>query len=464
MSRSALPVFSPESSSGCPEVTRLVSGEGEGERPCFARHAEGFRKAVPAPFGVVGLSHRTAPLEMRSRVGVGADGVAPFLAAARKAGLKECVLLSTCNRTEIYYNGAEADLVAALLAQQSEVPLDELRPYLYAKSCVCAACHLFRVAAGLDSAVLGETEIVAQVKEAWRIASQAKASGGLTDLLFQKALEASKRIRTETDLCRSVTSTGSLAVREAETRLGGLSERRVLLLGAGKIAERVAKELAGASAGDVRILNRTPARGQELAARIGATSRPFDELEAELAEADVVFATLGVERPALTGEALCRTMRARNGRSLLIVDLGVPGNVEAGVSGAGLEVLDLDTLVATCSANSDSRASAVPAALEILDQELEKFGAALAERAAAPTIRALVERGDAIRQRNVDWARERLVGLNDREMRIVEEMARRLTIGLLQAPIEGLKGDPATREHRELVERLFGIERSERDR
>lgn len=433
----------------CPAAVRLTCVH-DGS-PCqAAERAEG--SALPAPFGVVGLSHRTAPLEMRSRVSLPTEEIPAFLELARANGVPECVVLSTCNRTEVYFSGAEAETVRTLLAGFAEVPLAELRPYLYEKPCVCAACHLFRVASGLDSAVLGETEIVAQVKESWRIATEAGTTGPIVDLLLQRSLEASKRIRTETELCRNVTSTGSLAVREAEQRVGSLVNRRLLVLGAGKIAERVLRELESRGATNVRLVNRTFERAQALAEGRTAVAAPFESLAEELRQADVVFATVGAAIPVLSRDLLAR---ARNGRALTIVDLGVPPNVEIGPLPSGVEVVDLDAILAGCAQNSERRLAAVPSALQILEAELGRFGAALSQRAAAPTIRALVARGEAIRERNVAWARERLDGLSEREMRVVEDMARRMMIGLLEAPIEGLKGEFASSEHRAIIERLF---------
>jgi len=446
------------SSLGCSAVSHLVRVErGSG---CGAREAATRPTSLTAPFGVVGLNHRTAPLTVRSRVGVSPDAVPEFLAAAREFGLAECAVLSTCNRTELYFSGGEMDEVAAFLAHQAGIPVEELRPHLYEKHCVCAACHLFRVAAGLDSAVLGETEIVAQVKEAWRAATEAGTAGPMIDLLFQRSLESSKRIRTETDLCRTVTSTGSLAVRTVQARLGDLTDRRLVVLGAGKIADRILKDLRVLGARNVRVLNRTHERAVELAERCGATAVPLNRMECEVAQADAVFATVGAATPILTQDVLGAVSEAREGAALLIVDMGVPPNVEMGALPTGIDVVDLDRLVAACAANSEIRLSAIPLALEILDHELARFGEALVERAAAPTIKALVQRGENIKRRNVEWAREKLGHLGDKEMRVVEEMARRMMIGLLQAPIEGLKGELSAQEHRHVVERLFALDPS----
>jgi glutamyl-tRNA reductase len=366
-------------------------------------------------------------------------------------------VLSTCNRTEIYFSGAESETVKELIARYSEIPVQELSPHLYEKACVCAACHLFRVTAGLDSMVLGETEIVAQVKDAWKTSANAGLTGPNIDLLFQRSLEASKRIRSETALCRNVTSTGSLAVRAARAQFGSFDGAEIVVLGAGTIGERVVRELRSAGAQRVTVLNRTETRAAALADRWGFEGGSLGGLEDRLTMADVVFATVGASTPILKHDLLRRVSADREERKLVIVDLGVPANVENRGAIPGIEVMDLDRLLLECSENSERRKAAVPHALAILDEELARFGAALTERAAAPTIRALLERSDEIRERNLTWAKERLGDLDERKMRVVEEMARRLMIGLLEAPIEGLKSELAAQKHRDVVERLFDL-------
>lgn len=444
-----LPEACPTGLAGCTKA-RLADDIPEG---CPA-HARPMRE-MGVPFGVVGVSHHTAPLEIRARLAIAGETLCRFGRLAQEAGIQEWVVLSTCNRTEIYYAGGDARAIEGILTQISGLPMDELRPYLYEKGCLCAACHLFRVASGMDSAVLGETEIVAQIREAWKASEDAGVSGPVMRLLFPRAFEASKRVRTETDLCRSVTSTASLAVRTAETFLEGLRGRRAVLIGAGKIAERVAKELHGADLAELRILNRTRERAEALASRWGGIASGLEELEAAVAGADVVVATVAVESPILTRTLLDRATAGRK-VPLLVVDMGVPPNVELGSD--SVEVIDIDRLTAETSANAAMRFGAIPAAQAILNEELHRFGEALAERAAAPTIRALVRQGEEIRKRNLEWARERLPNVSEKEMRVVEEMARRMMLGFLQAPIEGLKGELSAAEHRHVVERLFALE------
>jgi len=459
--KATIPLVILETPLGCASVTHLVGQSGSDT--CLSRGIVAHHAANQAPFGVVGLNHRTASLETRSRVALNAEAQVAFLRQALEQGLSECIVLSTCNRTEVYFVGGSREIVIDMLAERGGMTPNELRPSLYTKSCVCAACHMFRVVAGLDSAVLGETEIVAQVKEAWRTAQEAGFSGPTLDLLFQRGLEVGKRIRTETDLCRTVTSTATLAVREAARLTGGLTDANIVVLGAGKIADRLVRELKSEGAKNVTILNRTVERAVELSQRLLGKPAGLDQLIPALAEADVCFATLATEHALLDSEVIADVAAARTSGRLLVIDMGVPPNVDARVDRANLDVVRLDDLMAACEANVGQRAQAIPAAMGILEEELGRLASALTERAAAPTIRALVEHGDSIRQRNLDWARGRLGHLDEKEMRVVEEMARRMMIGLLQAPIDSLKTELAAREHREVVEKLFSLDGGSRD-
>lgn len=408
------------------------------------------KDAVEGPF-VVGLNHRTTPNDLRSRISAACgDGIA-MLPKAAEFGLAELAVLSTCNRVEIYGVG-RAEAAIDLLASETGIPAAELQAHLYVKRGPCAACHLFRVASGLDSAVLGETEIVAQVKRTWREAKEAKTSGPFVELVFPRGLEASKRVRSETELCRNVTSPFTLGVRRVEEALGGLAGKRVLVLGAGMVAERILKDLPASS--ESRILNRTYQRALDLGARYGAIAVEATELESELAAADAVFATLGAPTPLLTRDLLGRVTAQRGGVPLTIVDFGVPTNVE---EGAEADLSTLTQLTDACAANLENRLAAVPAAMDILEEELVRYEETLAKRRAAPTIRALIEQGEAVKRRNVEWAKERLGHLDEREIRVVEEMARRMMIGLLQSPIDRLGGELSAQEHRDVAERLFGI-------
>lgn len=409
------------------------------------------------PFGVIGLSYRTASVELRGKASFQGDGASHLLNLLREHGVSEAMVLSTCNRTEVYFAGPDHDLVIRLFAAAAKADLDEIRPHLYLKKSLCAACHLFRVVSGLDSQVLGETEIVAQVKQAWKSAEDFGSFGPGLSLLLQRSMEISKRIRTETDLCRGVTSTATLAVMQAQAHLGTLKGRRILLLGAGQIAERVCKDLAPLNVRSLRILNRTVERAERLTSRYGGDAGSMDELEQAMLEADVVIAALSSTKPVVT-DALVSRIAGQRSKSQLFIDLGVPANVQLQAQRDDVELLNIDGLSATCSENLGRRAEAVPVALDILDEEVRRLRADLTMRTAAPTIKALVNQAENIRRQNLDWAMERLTGLTDKERKVVEDLSNKIIKGLLQAPIQGLKHELAAAEHREIVSKLFGLE------
>ena len=425
---------------------------------CNFHPAHNEESANPhCPFGVIGLSYKTASVELRGRASFQGDKAKLLLNLLREHGVSEAMILSTCNRTEVYYAGPDQDLVIRLFADASHTAIEELRTHLYMKRGLCASCHLFRVVSGLDSAVLGETEIVAQVKQAWKVSEEFGSCGPGLSLLLQRSMEINKRVRTETDLCRGVTSTATLAVQQAQSRLGSLEGKSVLLLGAGQIAERVCKDLTPLKVASLTILNRTVSRAEVLTSKYGGTAMPMDELESAMADADVVISAVTISEPLINDQLVARVANKR-GAFQILIDLGVPANISMTELRGDVEVLNIDALSATCSENLGRRAKAVPVALDILDEEVRRLRADLTVRTAAPTIKALVNQAENIRRQNIDWAMERLTGLNEKERKIVEDLSNRIIKGLLQAPIQGLKHELAAAEHREIISKLFQLE------
>ena len=445
---------SPRSSHSCPTVLKLARIEGG--ITCHAPMPTSST-AAPAPFGLVGISHKTAPLELRSAFSLTKEQLPDLLRRAKAAGLSECVALATCNRTELYFVGADGLIAAQLLAEHAGMSIEDLKSHLYERSCVCAACHLFRVSAGLDSAVLGETEIASQVKEAWAIAEKQKMVGPMLDLLFKRAREASKRIRSETELCKSVVSTAALAVREAVLIAGPLECKTLSLLGAGKIAARLAKELATVPCAKSIVVNRTPEKAEWVARKMKAEVRGSEELKSSLEESDVVFAAVGAGHSVIDMSLLAEVMSKRADRPLVIVDLGVPPNVAQGNRPPGVRVIGLEDLSAKSAEGAANRLSSVQPSLQILDEEIGRFCEGLIEKAASPTIRALLKLGESVRQRNLEWARQRLPDLDEQHLKVIDELTRRTIIGLLESPIHTLKTDTDWNERTDLVERLFAL-------
>lgn len=444
----------------CADIAHLLPHV-EPERCLSPRVQEPGSSALSgsSSWGLVGLNHRTASIELRSQVALQGEALRGFIRTAIQSGLDECVVLSTCNRTEIYYSGGSYQALRHALAAASGVPIEQLQRHLYSSVGMCGACHLVRVASGLDSAALGETEIVAQVKQAWQIAREEGATGPMMDLLFRKALEASKRVRSQTTLCRSATSLAFLALQKVEELLGGLAGREVLVVGSGQIAERVLRELAGTGA-IVTIVARNPAKAAALAQSLGISSQIYDgdHLQAELCRADAAFFCASVARPLVSREMVEQVASDRKARPAVLVDFGVPPNVDPGIASKGISLLNVDHLREVSEANEARKQESLGPALDILEQELERFAQAMIERSAAPMIRALVSGGESVKQTNLQWARERLAHLAEEDLAIVEQLATRVVRGMLERPIEHLKREPPDEGGRHLVERLFGIE------
>lgn len=371
---------------------------------------------------LVGASYRTANLETRSALSLAGEKLEAFRLQMQERGAQSVLILSTCNRTEVYVTGIQSQILFGALAELSPA----VERSIYVKHGEDAATHIFRVACGLDSAAVGETEILAQVKLAWREAGQARLMGGVLDLLCRRAIEVSKRVRTETDLCRNVISVASMAIRQA----GGLAGKRVLLLGAGAMAERLAKEISLAGVESCVVLNRTAARAEALAERYGFSPGLLSRLVDELPQADVVFV-------AVPGDKLLIDSKLASERPSMIVDLGVPSAV--GPMPAHVKVIDMEHLAAACEANAKVRASALGEAEAIVQHELQNFLAECGEREVAPAIQSLVQLGDRVRQENLGWALANLDGLSQAQQKVVEDLALRIVRGVLQGPISVLK-------------------------
>jgi glutamyl-tRNA reductase len=416
---------------------------------------------------VVGLNHRTAPLELLERVTVSAARLPKALADLRaRDNLDEVVVLSTCMRTEVWataerFHPAVQEIRNFLCESSFSVPEDigDHMTILYDDA---AIGHLFAVAAGVDSAVLGESEVLGQVRAAWDVARSEGTAGPVLSGLFRKALEVGKRVRSETGIARGTASVSQAAVQLAAHHLQTpLAGRRILVLGAGEMGEALAVALAGAEDADVRVANRTPARAQALARRVGGRAVGLDELPAALDDVDVLLTSTGSPQPLLTVDDLAPVL-ARRTSPLLIVDIAVPRDVELGVRQlSGVTVLDLDDLRAFARAGLEERRREVSRVHGIIDEEVVAYlGDALA-REAAPTIAALRGRADDIRQNELERFRGRLDGLDARQRETVEALTRGIVAKLLHDPTVRLKdaaGTPRGERMADALRTLFDLE------
>jgi glutamyl-tRNA reductase len=414
---------------------------------------------------VIGLNHRTAPLDLLERMTVGEGQLPKALHdLCTREHVSEALVLSTCNRTEVYavaerFHGAYSD-IRSFLAEFSFLPPEDFADHLYVHYDSAAAAHLMSVTAGLDSAVLGESEIQGQVKQAWVRARDEGAAGPALNLLLRHALEAGKRARTETGIARNIASVSQAAVAMASDRLGGVAGKTVLVLGAGEMGEGMAVALAGAGVREVLVANRTAARADELAARVGGRAVPLLDVPDRVADVDLLLTSTGSRVPMIEKADVVPVMAGRRGRPLLVVDIAVPRDVDAAVAEVdGVTLLDMDDVRRFAAAGVAERRREVAAVEAILNDELERYLGATSARAVAPMIVALRERAETVRTAELDRFRARYDDLDPRQLDMVEAVTRGVVAKLLHQPTVVLKdaagsarGDRLVAALRELFE------------
>ncbi len=388
----------------------------------------------------LGINHQTAPVALRERVAFGDSAVPAALAELRALpGVREVALLSTCNRTELYAMAdGDGRVLADWLATHPQGG-DDLHAYLYRHAGDDAARHLFRVACGLDSLVLGEPQILGQVKQAWALARGAGSLGARLDRLFQHAFVTAKRARSETRIGSSPVSVASLAVRLAQESFARPADSVVLLIGAGETIELTARHLAQARVKRLLVANRTYAHAQELAARHGAVALPLDELERHLFLADIVFSATASQTPILTRPQIAAALSARKHRPMLLMDLAVPRDIAADVAGLDdVFVYTVDDLDRVVEHNRRGRREAAADAEAIVDLQVTRYAEALAFGARNEPLKRLRAHGDAVRAELLAKARQQLAAGQD-PAAVVEQMAHALTNRLLHAPTAAMR-------------------------
>jgi glutamyl-tRNA reductase len=374
--------------------------------------------------------------------------------------LTEVVVVSTCQRTEVYalvrrYHPAVSD-IRNFMSTWSGRPPESFSPHLYEYHDEAAVAHLFKVAAGLDSAVLGEGEIQGQLMDAWEAAHTEDTAGPVMSILFRHAAEVGKRVRSETAIARGTTSLSQAAVALARHELGSLVGRTTLVLGAGEMGEAMAQALAG-NLGDGRLLvaNRTLGRAQELAARCGGRALDWHDLDLALAEADVVLASTGSPDVLLDAGRLGGVLAGRRGRPMLIVDIAVPRDVDPAVADlADVRLFDMDDLAAFASQGMESRRREVPAARAIVEAEVDRYSDLVAERQVAPVVAALHDRAEDIRRAELARFARRLGSLDDTQVRAVEALTRGIVAKLLHEPTVAVKAEAGTPTGEQLASAL----------
>jgi glutamyl-tRNA reductase len=371
----------------------------------------------------------------------------------------EAVVLSTCNRIEVYvfaekFHGAYQD-IRNFFAEASHVAPEEFSDHLTSLYDGDAARHLFSVASGLDSAVLGEHEILGQVRKSWETASTEGAVGPVLNPLFRHALEVGKRVRTETAISRNITSVSQAAVAMATERLGGLEGRQVLVVGAGEMGEGLARALHGGGVAGIRVANRTWDRAVEVAGRLGGEPVRLDDLPHHLAEVDMLLTSTGASAVILEHGDLASVVGERHGRELLVVDIAVPRDVDPAAGEIdGLTLLDMDDLREFAEVGIRERQREVTAVQVIVDAELDRYVDESTARSVAPLVASLRARGDLVRSGELQRLSARLGDLDDRQRDAVEALAAGIVGKLLHEPTVRMKDAAGTARGERLAEAL----------
>ena len=394
---------------------------------------------------LLGVSHHSAPIGLRERLDFTRRGVPEALAElGQLPGIAEVVVLSTCNRAEIYTMCEDPmrlrDTLSSFMSAFHDVPEPELVPHLYARTDADAARHLFRVAAGLDSLVVGEPQIFGQVKDAFTMASEQHYTGASLNRLFHWSFGAGKRVRSETGLGEGAVSVSYAAISLARKIFGSLSSLRALVVGAGEMAELTATHLRARQVRRIRVANRTASHASALAAKIGGEAVPWENIPAELTCSDIVVTATGSAAPIMTRADIEAAMKPRRDRPLFIIDIGVPRDVEQS-SGEIEQVFlyNIDDLSSIVQENLTRRQSQVDLAELMVTTEVDKFMAWLRSRAAIPTVVALRQKFETIRQSELTRLEPKLAALPPIVRAQIDEVTRLLVEKLLSAPTEQLK-------------------------
>ncbi|MDQ6810818.1 MAG: glutamyl-tRNA reductase, partial [Actinomycetota bacterium] len=412
-----------------------------------------------------GISHKTAPVALRERLAFTEREATDFARhATDTVEVREAVVISTCNRTEVYLVvgdpvRAESDALG-VLARRADIRPTELAEAIYSPRNCDAARHLFRVTAGLDSMIIGEAEIQGQVRRAHESAVRAGATGPLTNRLFAAALTTGKRVRAETGIGSSRVSIPSVAVDLALSILGGLAERHVVILGAGETSELTARALADQGAGTIFVANRHADRALSLAERFGGSVAGLDGLPEQLVRADIVLSSTSSPHPIVGREELELVMRQREGRALLLIDIAVPRDIDFACGELeGVTLYDIDDLQAVVARNLSTRAGEAPRAQEIVEEEIHRFARWLGQLDALPTVSALREHGNAIVEQVLAENAGRWESASPRDLARVEAIARALMSRVLHEPTIRLRSLSEARGHASLqiVRELFGL-------
>jgi glutamyl-tRNA reductase len=412
----------------------------------------------------VGISHHTAPLDVRERLWFSSEEIRQLLPSLKSFGISECVMFSTCNRTEVY-----------MLMEHNTLPPEEIKKHIIAQKAATgkvqlsdmftltegdAAQHLFRVAAGIDSMVLGDVQILAQVKEGFQQATEAGTAGFFMNRLFQLAFRAGKRARTETEIGDGAVSVSYAAVELAEKIFDDLHKKSALVIGAGETAELTATHLRGREIGKLFITNRTLERAEQLAVKVQGKAIPFDRWFETFSEIDMVISSVEVNRYILTSQDIQRILKLYGSKTLFLIDIGVPRNLDPEIKNIeNVFLYDLDTLNAMVAENLQKRRAEVPKVETVITEIFTELTYWYSSLEVSPTITALTQFVEQIRQEELA---KNINRFDPKDRELVELVTKRIVNKIIHAPIVNLKNTQETSlgermQKMNALQKLFGL-------
>ncbi len=415
---------------------------------------------------LLGINHRTAPVEVRERMNIPeahlADAVSDLV---HRPGIQEGMILSTCNRIEVIGSADEnvevEPILRQFLADHHHCALQPFERYFYRHLQQDVISHLFRVASSLDSMILGEPQILGQMKQAFQIARKAGGLNGPLHEIVNQALAVARRVRRETALGTAAVSVSYAAVELAKKIFGGLEGKTIFVIGAGKMSELAAKHLLRSGASSILVANRTFERAQELAAAFHGTAIPYEELFDHINQADIVISSTGAPHFVITRAQAAKLLGARKGRPMFFVDIAVPRDIDPAVNELdNAFVYDIDDLAQVVEANKRQREREAVWAEEIVKEEVARMMKRLASREVVPTIVALEDRLNHIREGELERYRNRLGTLSPEQREAVDALTRGILNKILHGPITELKSGAGNPEHTALVrliQKIFGL-------
>ncbi|MFM9328487.1 glutamyl-tRNA reductase [Paenibacillus mesotrionivorans] len=394
----------------------------------------------------VGLNHRTAPVEIREKFTFAPDRLPDALEVLKGTkSVLECVIVGTCNRTEVY---AAVDrkyksglFLRSFLEQWFQVPRSEFEPYLYVYEDNLAVEHLFRVASGLDSMIIGETQILGQVKDAFLMSQREGATGTLFNTLFKQAVTFAKRAHAETSIGENPVSVSYAAVELGKRILHGLEHKNALIIGAGKMSELTAKHLQGAGVNGLMVVNRTLQNAMQLASRFQGTAHPYGQLLELLPEADIVISSSGSQEFVLDQEQVRQTLQSREAnRPLFMVDIAVPRNLDPAIGELpGVHLFDIDDLESLVESNLDGRRREADKLTAEIEREAAHFQQWMKTLKVTPVIQALQEKSNRIYEETMESMMKKLPGLDEREQKVIRKLAKSIVNQMMRDPILRVK-------------------------